>query len=371
MLWSPQRWPLILGAVYLIVACAPSAAPPTPAAPDAPGGSTAPVSAAAPASAPAPLDPPATVRMGVLGITAEAGAYVAADRGYFAEEGIVPEFVAFDVGARAIPALATSQVDASGGSFSPSFINAVQRGVNIKMVAGLSTNLPERAAGGLLVRTALVDGGTVREWADLRGLRFAIPARGTVGDYAAARALALGGLTLADVDLVELPFPDMMPALANANIDVAHSAEPLTTLAVERGVAVKWRHSGEYLPHSSSALLTYGPRLLEEQPEVGQRWLVAMLRGARDYLAAFEHGDRRAEVVDILVRHTSVKDASLHERMTPGYLVPDGAINLADLAGQVAVWSEEGLLQTSVDVAAMEDRRFREAAVARLGPHQR
>ena len=52
---------------------------------------------------------PLTVRMGVLGILAESGVYIALERGYFAEEGIAPEFTTIGTGARAVPAMATGQ----------------------------------------------------------------------------------------------------------------------------------------------------------------------------------------------------------------------------------------------------------------------
>jgi ABC-type nitrate/sulfonate/bicarbonate transport system substrate-binding protein len=45
------------------------------------------------------------VRMQVVGTTSEISIYVAAERGYFADVGISPEFVHLDSAARAVPAL--------------------------------------------------------------------------------------------------------------------------------------------------------------------------------------------------------------------------------------------------------------------------
>ena len=42
--------------------------------------------------------------MGVLTILAQAGMYIAQERGYFAEEAINADFITFDTGAKAIPA---------------------------------------------------------------------------------------------------------------------------------------------------------------------------------------------------------------------------------------------------------------------------
>src|SRR6201995_1719318 len=78
------------------------------------------------------------VHIGVIGILAEAGLYVAAEKGYFAQEDIDVQFLKDMVGPDAFPGLATEQLDGVGGSFGPELVNAVQRGVRIKLVAGLN-----------------------------------------------------------------------------------------------------------------------------------------------------------------------------------------------------------------------------------------
>src|SRR5205085_1922840 len=83
-------------------------------------------------------------------------------------------------GARAIPGLATGQLDLSGGGFSPSYVNAVLRGVGIRIVASISRNEPGGNSGFTMVRKDLADGGQVRDWADLRGRLLAVPGRGSV-----------------------------------------------------------------------------------------------------------------------------------------------------------------------------------------------
>ena len=117
------------------------------------------------------------------------------------------------------------------------------------------------------------------------------------------------------------------------------------------------------------AVLTYGPGLLEGPAEVGQRFMVAYLRGARDYNAAFKRGVGRAEIVQILMKHTSVKDAAMYERMGLSYIDPDGALNLANLTDQEAFYADFGAIPTRIDVQTLVDNRFREGALQRLGPY--
>jgi NitT/TauT family transport system substrate-binding protein len=309
--------------------------------------------------------------MGVLGILAESGIFLAAARGYFAEEGIAPEFTTIDTGARAIPLLATGQLQASGGGFSPAYVNAAQRGIGIKMVAALSRNEPDGNSGWTVVRKDLTDGGQVRDWPDMRGRTVAVASRGSVNDYSLERGLQLGGLSLADVELVEMPFPDMVVALANANVDGAYLTEPMATLAAERGIATKWQGTGMHLPGVTPAVLSYAPSFMTEQQDVARRWMVAYLRGARDYHAAFRRGEGKADVVRVLTENTTVKDAALYERIGMSTIDPDGWLNVASIADQAAWYAEHGLLPPGFDVTTLMDLRFRDAALARLGPYQR
>ncbi len=369
--WRRPALGLLVAA--LSAACAGASAPPAREAATRPPATSAP--AAAPTAGPPTAPPtastqaaaPTTVRMAVLGILSESGIYIADERGYFAEEGLTPDFVTMDSGARALPALAASQVDVSGGSLSPAYLNAAARGLGMKIVAELNSNEPDGSSGYIVLRKDLTDSGAVRDWPDLRGRRAAVSARGSVVDYQLARGLALGGLTIDDVDVVEMSFPDMVPAFGNGSIDVASMTEPLVTIAVERGVATRWKNIGEYLPGEVPALMSFSPDFLANQPDVGRRWVTAYLRGARDYNAAFKRGEGRADVIQILAKHTNVKDPSIYDRMGLSTINPNGTVRLASLQDQQAWWGEQGFLQGSVDIATLVDNRFTEAALEKIG----
>src|SRR4051812_22832234 len=259
------------------LACAPAAPPAAPSAPPSPAAPAASAPAVAPAAGPPTA--PATVRVGVLGLIAEAGVFIALERGYFAEEGIVPEFTTLDTGARAIPALAAGQLDATAGGFSPSYVNAGLRGVGMKMVAAMGRNEPDASSGYVVVRKALVDAGAVRDWPDLRGRTIAVAARGSVNDYMVAKGLALGGVSDDEVTWVELTFPDQAAGFANGTVDAALSSEPLATLITERGLAVRWHAVADFLPGASTAFMSYAPGFMQDQPEAARRFMAAYLRG--------------------------------------------------------------------------------------------
>ncbi len=315
-----------------------------------------------------PLTP---VHIGVIGIMAEAGLYTAQEHGYFTQAGLNVDFLRGMFGPDAFPALATGQLDAVGGAFGPEVVNAVQRGVGVKLVIGMNSYIPGWDAGYLTVRKALIDSGRVKDWADLKGLKIAVSEpQPNLTSYFAAKYLALGGLTLADVQTVNVPFDQMISALKTGGVDVAHTSEPQTTIAVDSGAAVKWRPVSAYAPKGLTvAILQFGPSLLEKSPDTGDRLAAAYLRGARYYDDALKTPEGRNEIAQILMKYTPVKDRSLYDRLTFAYAPPDGVIDMAGLQDMANYYASHGGPNAG-DVHAIVDDRFRQAALKQLGPYQ-
>ena len=82
-----------------------------------------------------PLNPRVAVKTGAVGALSDAGIFIAYEKGFFRDEGLDVELVTFKAGPQIIPSLATNQTQVSGLSVSPSMFNALQRGVDLKLVA--------------------------------------------------------------------------------------------------------------------------------------------------------------------------------------------------------------------------------------------
>jgi NitT/TauT family transport system substrate-binding protein len=312
------------------------------------------------------------VHIGVIGILAEAGLYVAAERGYFTQEGLDVSFIKDLYGPDAFPALATGQIDAVGGAFGPEVVNAIQRGINIKLVAGMNSYIPGWDAGFLTVRKELIDSGRVKDWKDLKGLKIAIAEpRPNLTDYFASKYLANGGLTFADVTTVNVPFANMISALKTGGVDAAHTSEPLSTVISDIGAAVKWKPVSSYAPPGLTvAILQFGPTLLEKAPDVGDRLLTAYMRGAREYNDELKKPDGKADLAPILMKYTPVKDRALYDRIAWAYADPDATINMADLQDMVTYYAKHDGPNAG-DAKSLVEDRFRQAALKRLGPYKK
>jgi len=213
----------------------------------------------------------------------------------------------------------------------------------------------------------------VRDYADLRGRRVAISARGTSTHVQLGRLAERGGFPLAELDLVEIGYPDMAAALLGGSIDAAVMTEPGVALAEERGIGVRWRSSDELVPGQVAAVVTYGPSFLEQRPEVGRRAMVAYLKAVRDYYNTFVVQDpaTRAAVIPLLMQVTPFKDRALYDRVQMPSVNPDGFVNVDALESDYRWFVSEGLLADVGGVRPLVDHQFVEYALQQVGPYRR
>jgi NitT/TauT family transport system substrate-binding protein len=311
------------------------------------------------------------VKVGVIGILAEAGLYVAHERGFFAKENIEVEFLKDTYGADAFPGLATGQIDAVGGAFGVELVNAVQRGINIRIAGGMSSYVKDFGSGFLMVRKELIDNGRVKNFSDLKGLRVAlVEPKPNLTDYFASRYLKQGGITLADVTQTPIPFANMITALRTGGVDVAHVSEPLSSIIAGIGAAVKFKPVIEYAPDGLTvAVLHFGPSLLERRPGVGERLIAGFMQGARYYMDALKKPEGKDEMAQILMKHTPVRDRAVYDRIVWSQADPNATINMAGLQDMADYFGTHANTRR-VEATSMVDQRFREGALRRLGTYQ-
>jgi len=218
-----------------------------------------------------------------------------------------------------------------------------------------------------VARRGLVDAGRLRSYADLNGLKIAIPDRRSSLEYVVTRALEAGGLTTGAAELVVLPFPAMLAALATQGIDMALLPEPLATQAVHNASAVKWRGVADVVPGFQLTVVAFSPRLVAQR-DVAARWMTAYLRGIRDYNDAFVKNTHRAQIAGALASLFSI-DPKLFDDMGFMHIDPDGKLNLASMEDLTRWYVKMGYLSDPVDLARIVDASFVEAAVADLGPY--
>ena len=346
-----------LAALVLIVSCggtaAPSASP------------TAAASAAATASAP---PAPVTLKFGQVGTISDSAIFIADAKGYFKDQGITLDLQTFQSAANMTAPLGTGELDAGGGAPSAGLFNAINSGVQLRIVADKGSLTPGHGYEAVIVRTALAD--KVKSAKDMKGLKISIASRDIVPEYSLDAYLRTGGLTIADVSVVTLAFPDMVAALANGSIDVAVPTEPTATRILDAKTGVLITRTDTVVPGEQTAVILFSEKLAK-QKDVAVRFMKAYLQGARFYSDAFDKKDpaKRKEAIDILAKATKI-DAALFERMVLPGIDPNGAVNAKSLEAAQSYFVAKGSQQKALDMSKVVDASFADEAVKALGQYK-
>jgi NitT/TauT family transport system substrate-binding protein len=305
------------------------------------------------------------------GFSTDGPIHIAQERGYFKEQGLDVELMRFNSTAEQIAALATGQLAVGVGGVNAALFNAVAGDVPIRIVADKFHARPDYNGLGWMVRTDLLTSGKVRTPRDLKGLKVARGQRATMNEAEFVVLLREGGLALKDVITQDLAYSDIGPALANRSIDVAYALPPFSHIAEARGWARMWRPSGSIIPNNQGAVILYSPHFAEKQTDAARAWMVAYVKGVRDFIKAFENGNPPDDVVAAMVKHGGQKDPAA-VRATPGTPVnPDGFPYVETLRIHLEYFVEAGYVKNPPPLEKVVDRSFADYAVSKLGKYQR
>jgi NitT/TauT family transport system substrate-binding protein len=309
------------------------------------------------------------VRIADIGIVPDAPFYVAIEKGYFKEAGLDVQLDKFASAVTAMAPLSTGEIQVVAGGVSPGLFNAFVRGLPIKIVAPFGRDSRTNSVDAIVVRPDLK--GTVKTIADLRGKKIAVVAASSAPVYMLALALESEGLTLKDVDVVPIAYPDMGAALTNKAIDAAISIEPFVTQYEERGVAWLLKRAGDIPrladPGWQVAVVLYNQDWAQKNPRIASEFMAAYIRGAREFVSAINGGPNRAEMIDLLIRNTRLKDRPTYDRMHWGYIDPNGVILKDSLQNQIDWYVQQGMVSRKIDVNDIVDERYVKFAIDKLG----
>ncbi|MCL6511738.1 MAG: ABC transporter substrate-binding protein [Anaerolineae bacterium] len=152
------------------------------------------------------------VKFGFVPVAINGPVYVAAEKGYFAEEGLKVEFLPIEGGSDAVVQVASGNFDVAGGGISASMLNAVARGIEFEIAASLHTERPPLASP-FVVSKKRYESGELTKMSDLKGKKVATNNRGTATEWWLSEALRQGGVDITEVEVLGLPFPQVAPAL--------------------------------------------------------------------------------------------------------------------------------------------------------------
>jgi NitT/TauT family transport system substrate-binding protein len=313
------------------------------------------------AGEPAPTSSrPEKVRVVIAPFLSYAPLWIALKEGFFAEQDLDVEVVTLPRSSEGLAALAGGKVDVLAGHILPAHLNLIARSGRVRFVADKGHLDPDACAyEAILASRAVVASGRLRDRSGLRGLRLAAE-RSSADFYYFQLLLSSAGLVPSDVEMVDVPSPAEAEAFRNGAIDVATSAEPWTTRILEEGDAVLWIPAQELVPGFQSGLVLYGPTLLEENREVGRRFMVEYLRGVRQY------NEGKTERNVALVAEGTGLDVDLVRKACWISVRADGAVDTSSVLRYEEWALGQGLLDRVLAVEEFWDPSFVQYASGRL-----
>ena len=312
-----------------------------------------------------------TVRFASVGGLTDAGLYLAEELGAFKAANLTVTLKRMANAPDLVTALATDQLDVGGIAITPGMFAAVQQGINIKIVGDKQSFRPGFAATRLVARAELAKGSGADTIKSLKGKTFAVSARASSSFYNIVQLLRENGMSLDDIKVAQLAYPQMLPALASGAVDAAYIIEPFLSQSVRDKVAVDIGNVGDL--NKSGAAWVSVPIVYSEKfagnKAAAQAFMTAYVKGVRAYNDALVKGVDKDRVFDIIAKRAGLDRATV-ETTNPAGLDPNQDISLDSLKEMQQFFIEQKLLAAPTDLAKLVDLSFAKAAVTDLGVYK-
>jgi NitT/TauT family transport system substrate-binding protein len=257
-------------------------------------------------------------------------------------------------------ALARGEVDVAGGMLTLNELNFAAQGIGVRMVSSLGHLVQDHCSFlTFVVRREHLESGALGDPQRLRQLRFDTNIFIPFGFWTDEIVRPLG-LTIDDLNLVDLPSTASVPAIRDGTIDVTIESEPYLSELLKSEELDSWERVDRIAPGYAFGMVRYGPTIVEQRPDVGERFAVAMLKAVRQY-----NRGKTARNVEIVSRATGLETERVAEACWIA-IPDDGRIDTPTLRGYQEWNVSRGLQERVLDDDELFDHRFIEHANAVL-----
>jgi sulfonate transport system substrate-binding protein len=275
----------------------------------------------------------------------------------FAKDGIKIELTTFDGGSAATVALGSGAIDFTYIGNNPS-LRLAATGADVKLVGLSSWNRSNET------QIVVKPDSPIQKIEELKGKKVAYLS-GTVRHSTFAKALKAAGLSINDVESLNLGIESSGPALSRGDIDaIVESTGPVQKLVEKKQARVIFdagvSGSPEWaVPH----LISVNGDFARKYPDIVTRLIAVDIAAARWADANPE------ETIAIFVKETGNSDNAVRATYPDGKFFQDPEITddaVRALEGEETFMADSGLLKGKVNYETWIDRSFYEAAQKRV-----
>ncbi len=309
-----------------------------------------------------------TISVGMLKVVGGAPLFIAAEKGYFKEEGINVEYKWFDASNPVSVAVASNNVDVGTPGLSADLYNMVASGQKVSIV---SDRGKEKKGYNSITSLVVHKDSDITSVEDLKGKKVGVTVIGSAAHYALGRIVENHGLTLEDIQLLPLnTMSGLSEALKGKQLDAVMLVTTNVKDVVESGY-------GKVLVDTSDEIDTQTTGMIVS-PEFGKnkdavvRFLRAYLKGARYYDEAIfteengelVPGENYEEVVSLTAQMLDMPEEIVKNSFY--HISPDGELNVEDIKTQIDWYYKEGFLSQGLNVEEIINTEYLEEALKTL-----
>lgn len=184
---------------------------------------------------------------------------------------------------------------------------------------------------------------------DLKGKRVAIPHRMSVHNILLSQALKKEGLTLKDVEWIELPPPDMPAALARGDIKAFIVAEPFGTKAIQAGFGKKLLNAKDIWPDYICCGLVVNPAFKKQNPAAVKEYVDSFTAAGR-YIDA-----NRQDAIKIARQYMNIDEKVFEQSLSHDVTYGDLRIKRGEVEQLQKYALELNLLKKPANLNALLD----------------
>lgn len=278
--------------------------------------------------------------------------------GYFEQAGVDVSLVEIANSAQILLLLAGGEVDASLGSLTSSFLNAVARGSKVRIVAGRTVLSTACETGDrLYVRRRDFPEG-LKDIRRLRGKRIAITRKAAATEFFLDTMLESAGMSQRDLHVSTLARAEAVAALISGRIDAVMDHQFERDVQEVARQVIRGPRVAEFLPQFQYAHVLFGAKVLAEDLRQGMGLLAGYLRGSREFLRG-----KTPKFMDDFARANKL-DLERTRAVCRNFFTPDGSIQTGDLDRFVSWAGKKGYVAAPLKAVDLVDTRF-------LAPAQR
>src|SRR5258707_5152434 len=215
------------------------------------------------------------IKIGELGIVADAPFYIAIEKGYFAAEKLDVALERFPSAAQATAPLSTNQIQVIGGGVGAALYTAAARDWPVRIVMARTRDWPGYSSDTLILRNDCK--ASVTSAKDLKGKMVAINTPASVVHFMLGRFMETEGLTIADVQTINMAWPNMGPGLETKALDGGMVVEPFAAQYAQKSIALPFRRAADFMktPPLELSVILYSKAWMDKQPDQSKAFTVA------------------------------------------------------------------------------------------------